>query len=209
MTYHGLHCGSLSAFTLVLLSTTASFAQAGGGSATERRPTPTRDPGALTSPDGPLLSLPIRLSLSGHLVPLAPLFPQCTTLEDDVGNSVARIPVHGYAEWRPMPRLRLAAFSQLGCPIDAGLGALMLYSVPLHNSTSLEFATGIYGVPAQFDLFGGLRSSLRTGLRGAASPIASDARVDLTWQSNDGSAYGIGVESAGTASKRLTFSGGF
>ena len=108
-----------------------------------------------------------------------------------------------------MPRLRLSAFSQLGCPIDAGLGALMLYSVPLQGSTSLAFAAGMYGVPAQFDLFGGLRSSLRTGLRGAASPISSDARVDLTWQGNDGNAYGIGVESASSTSKRLTFSSGF
>jgi hypothetical protein len=195
-------------FACVLLSASASLAQA-GGSASNERPHPTRDPGVLSSPDAPQLSLPIRLSLSGNLVPLAPLFPQCETLEDDVGNSVAGIPVHNYAEWRAMPRLRLSAFGQLGCPIDAGLGALMLYSIPLHDSTSLVFATGMYGVPAQFDLFGGLRSSLRTGLRGAASPIASDARVDLTWQGNSGSASSVGVESVGSASKRLTFSSGF
>jgi hypothetical protein len=209
MTYQQLHLGSLSVFACLLLSASASFAQASGSATDERNPTPIRDPGVLPSLDGWSLSLPIRLSLSGNLVPLAHEFPQCETLEDDVGNSVAHIPVHGYLEWRPMPRLTLSAFSQLGCPIDAGLGALMLYSVPLQGSTSLVFATGMYGVPAQFDLFGGLRSSLRTGLRGAASPIASDARVDLTWQGKDGSPYSIGAESVGSASKRLTFSSGF
>ena len=149
------------------------------------------------------------MSLSGNLLTLAPLFPQCGTLEDDVGNSVAGIPVRNSVEWLPVPRLRLSAFSQLGCPIDAGLGALVLYSVPLQGSTSLAFATGMYGVPAQLDLFGGLRSSLRAGLRGVASPISSDARVDLTWQGKDASAYSIGAESVGSASKRLTFSSVF
>jgi hypothetical protein len=209
MTYHKLHLASLSVFASVLLSASASFAQAGESATDQRNHTPARDPGAPSSLDGPRLSLPIRLSLAGNLVPLAPLFPQCATLEDDVGNSVARIPVHNYVEWLPIPRLRLSAFSQLGCPIDAGLGALILYSVPLQGSTTLAFATGMCGVPAQFDLFGGLRSAFRTGLRGAASPIASDARVDLTWQGKDGSAYGIGAESVGSGSKRLTFSSGF
>lgn len=209
MTYHKLHLGSFSVFAAVVLLASASFAQAGGSALGEQNPVPTRDPGAVSSVEGLRLSLPIRLSLSGNLVPLAPLFPQCATLEDDVGNSVAGIPVRNYVEWLPIPRLRLSAFSQLGCPIDAGLGALMLYSVPLRGSASLAFATGMYAVPAQFDLFGGLRSSLRTGLRGAASPVANDARVDLTWQGKDGSAYSIGAESVGSGSKRLTFSSGF
>ena len=147
MVYRRLHLGSLSVFACLLVSVSASFAQKGASEGNQQNPTPTRDPGVLSSPEGLRLSLPVRLSLSGNLVPLAPLFPQCETLEDDAGNSLAHIPVHNYLEWRPMPRLTLSAFSQLGCPIDAGLGALMLYSVPLRGSTLLTFATGIYGAP--------------------------------------------------------------
>jgi hypothetical protein len=209
MTYHPLHLGSLSVLACVLFSAAASFAQAPVSTSDEQIPLRARDPGITTSLDGFQLSLPIRLSLSGNLVPLAPLFPQCETLEDDVGNSVAHIPVHNYIEWQPMPRLRLSAFSQLGCPIDAGLGALVVYSVPLRDSMSLVFASGMYAAPAQLDLFGGLRSSLRTGLRGEPSPIATDARVDLMWQAKDGSSYSVGAESLGFGSKRLGFSSRF
>jgi hypothetical protein len=209
MTHHQLYVGPLCTCVCVLFFASASVAQASAGASVAQGLTPTPDPGVLPSPAGLRLSLPIRLSLSGNVAPLAPLFPQCQTLEDDAGNSVAGIPVHHYAEWRPLPQLTLSVFSQLGCPIDAGIGALMLYSLPLRDTASLVFSTGMYGAPAQFDLFGGLGSSLRTGLRGAVSPVSSEARVDLSWQGRDGNAYSVGAESVGTTSKRFTFSSGF
>jgi hypothetical protein len=209
MAYQRLGFGSFAVLFCMSLSTATAFAQAASSAARAPSSAVAPDPGVLPTASGWRLSLPIRLSLSGNVTPLAPLFPQCATLEDDVGNSVAGIPVRNYVEWRATPRLTLSAFAQLGCPVDAGIGALLLYAVPLQRSASLVFATGMYGAPAQFDLFGGLSRSFRTGLRGEPSPVASDARVDLQWQGKDGNPYSIGAENVGTSSKRISFSSAF
>ena len=80
---------------------------------------------------GYALSTPLRLSLMGSVIPKASGFPNCATREDDVGNSVGGIPVQHYVEWRLTPRLVLSAFTQLGCPIDGGIGTALTYAVPL------------------------------------------------------------------------------
>jgi hypothetical protein len=68
---------------------------------------------------GSVLAAPMRLTLEGSIFPKASGFPQCASLEDDVGNSVGGIPVQHYTDWQLTPRLVLSAFTQLGCPIDA------------------------------------------------------------------------------------------
>jgi hypothetical protein len=78
-----------------------------------------------------LLSAPLRLLLAGSVIPKASWFPNCVSREDDVGNSVGGIPVQHYSELRLTPRLVLSGFTQLGCPIDAGIGTAFTYALAL------------------------------------------------------------------------------
>jgi hypothetical protein len=141
---------------------------------------------------------------------MADWFPQCATREDDAGNSVGGIPIQHYWEWRFTPRLVLSAFTQLGCPIDGGIGAVMTYTVPLQASSSLSlvFGAGAYTTPAQFQLFGGSAQSLALGLRGIRSPVPMSARADLVWGPPE-RPRNIGVQSLGTSTQVVTFGGGF
>lgn len=154
------------------------------------------------------LSSPLRLSLQGSIAPMAHMFPQCQTLEDDAGNSVGGIPVQHYAELRLAPRLVLSVFSQLGCPIDAGLGGGLTYEVPLRASMSLVFGAGLYGAPGQAPLFGGWGAAFLKGLRGQPSAFSAAARTDLIWKTPSGLPLGVGVQTRGRV-HQLTFSGGF
>jgi hypothetical protein len=168
---------------------------------------------------GYTLSAPLRLSLMGSVIPKARQFPNCSTLEDDVGNSVGGIPVQHYVELRLTPRLVLSSFTQLGCPIDAGIGAALTYAVPLRQSLRLVFGAGIYVAPAQIALFGGPQASvlqylgsLKTlAVQGPRldSPVNEAARVDLVWDAKDGHSYSVGVESVGAGKQSIKFGGGF
>jgi uncharacterized glyoxalase superfamily protein PhnB len=153
---------------------------------------------------GYLLSAPLRLSLEGSIIPKAGGFPNCASREDDVGNSVGGIPVQHYAEWRLTPRLVLSGFAQLGCPIDAGMGAALTYAVPLRRSLQLVFGAGIYAAPGQIALFRGPQASLPQYLGSLVasaaqgphidSPVNGAARVDLVLNAKDGHPYNVGVE---------------
>jgi hypothetical protein len=165
------------------------------------------------------LSAPLRLSLEGSIIPKAGGFPNCASREDAVGNSVGGIPVQHYAEWRLTPRLVLSGFTQLGCPIDAGIGAALTYAVPLRRSLQLVFGAGIYAAPGQIALFSGPQASLPqylgSLLASAAqgpridSPVNGAARVDLVLNAKDGHPYNVGVESLGSGTQTIKFGGGF
>jgi hypothetical protein len=185
-------------------------AQSPGASATPGAPPhPWEDLGGPLS--GYRLSAPARLSLIGTIVPIASMFPQCSSLEDAVGNSVGGIPLQHYVDWRIAPRLVFSAFSQLGCPIDAGLGGVFTYEVPLRSSLSLVFAAGVYTAPAQLGLFGGLPAllpSLLSGMRGGPTTIPTQVRMDLVWHAPGRLPYNLGVESRGRR-QQVSFGGGF
>ncbi len=121
----------------------------------------------------------------------------CLSREDDAGNSTGGIPIQHYAEVRLTPKLVLSAFSQLGCPVDAGIGGAFTYTVPLRESASLVFGGGAYAAPAQVPLFGGLSTSILRGLQGSDSAVHMAARVDVVWKSQDGHPYNVGVQSFG------------
>jgi hypothetical protein len=155
------------------------------------------------------LSAPLRLSLEASVAPKAGGFPNCDVLGDDVGNSVGGIPVQHYTELRLTPRLVLSFFTQLGCPIDAGLGAALTYAIPVRDSMQVVFGAGMYGAPAQFQLFGGLPASFLGGLASTPSPLNEAARVDMVWSARRGNTYDVGVESVGTRMQGVRFGGGF
>jgi hypothetical protein len=190
-------------------------------------------PGATSPPQSPFgdrggdagefsghrLSAPLRLSLEGSIIPKAAGFPNCASREDDIGNSVGGIPVQHYAEWRLTPRLVLSGFTQLGCPIDAGIGSALTYAVPLRPSLRLVFGAGIYVAPGQVALFSGPQTSVLQYLGSLTtlavqgprfeSPVNGAARVDLVWNAKDGHPYNVGVESVGAGRQTIKFGGGF
>ena len=165
------------------------------------------------------LSAPLRLSLLGSVIPKASWFPNCVSREDDVGNSVGGIPVQHYFELRLMPRLVLSGFTQLGCPIDAGIGTALTYAVPVRNSLQLVFGAGFYVAPGQIGLFRGPQASVVQYVGSLAalavqrprfdSPVNGAARVDLVWNAKDGHMYNVGVESVGAGKQFIKFGGGF
>jgi hypothetical protein len=146
------------------------------------------------------LGSPIRLTLEAAIVPQAHLFPQCATLEDDVGNSVGGIPVQYYREVRLLPRLVLGVFTRLGCPIDAGIGATLTYAVPIRKSLAFVLSGGMYTAPAQ---------ALGRGLLGQPSSISGAARADIAFTPPDGRTLSVGIESLGTQVRGFRFAGGF
>lgn len=119
------------------------------------------------------------------------------------------------AEVRLMPRLVLSGFTQLGCPIDAGIGASATYTVPLRGSMSLAFGAGLYVAPGQLPLFGqvpfaqGLRNALLRGLQGERSPVDMAGRVDLVWKTGSGRPLNLGVQTMGRSRQQVIFGGGF
>jgi hypothetical protein len=168
---------------------------------------------------GYLLSAPLRLSLEASVIPKAGGFPNCASLKEDVGNTVGGIPVQHYGEWRLAPRLVLSVFTQLGCPIDGGIGGTLTYAVPIRSALQLVFSSGLYAAPGQLPLFfgpqaspsqflGALRSAAVQGLRGD-SPVKGATRVDLVWTEKDGNTRNLGVESLGTGTRGIRLGGGF
>jgi hypothetical protein len=176
--------------------------------ATSASPTPSGDRGSVPLSGFDLVA-PLRLTLEGSIWPRAREFPQCATLGDDVGNSVGGIPVQHYMEWRLTPRLVLSAFTQLGCPIDAGIGGALTYAVPLRPSMAFVFATGAYLAPAQLPLYGGAPSALSRATQGLQAPAAISARGDLVWKSTSGRPYNVGVQVQGLTKGQITFGAGF
>jgi hypothetical protein len=186
-----------------LVTATAAPAQTSTASA----PPATRGDAAVLS--GDRASMPIRLSLEGSVFPHASLFPNCESREDGAGNSVGGIPLRRYASMRLTPRLVLSGFTQLGCPIDGGLGLALTYAVPLRESMWLVLGAGMYAAPGQTPLFGGTASSLYRALRSEPSAVGMAGKADLVWQSKGGHPLSLGVESVGMARQGVTFGAGF
>jgi hypothetical protein len=158
---------------------------------------------------GSVLAAPMRLTLEGSVFPKASVFPQCASLEDAVGNSLGGIPLQHYTDWQLTPRLVLSAFTQLGCPIDAGIGAVVTYTVPIRPSVAWVFAAGAYAAPAQLQLYGGMQSARALALRGASAPAAVSTRTDIVWKAADGRPYNVGVQVLGQHRQQITFGAGF
>jgi hypothetical protein len=158
---------------------------------------PTGQRGAL----GPLTAFqPLRLSLTSTIFPVAGAYPQCATLQDDVGNSSHGMPVQRFVFMPLMPRLTLTLFSSDGCPIDGGGGAGLTYTIPLQRSMWLVGSAGVYGVPG----------------RGPVLPArtASDLRLDLVKETSPGHTLHFGIERKDGTGVRgvpgmVTFGGGF
>lgn len=94
--------------------------------------------------------VPLRLSLTVGLFPLARAFPECDSLEEPSGNSVHGFAVQRYTFLRLTPRLVLHGFSSAGCPVDSGAGGGVTYSTPLTRDWSFVTSAGLYGVPTVF-----------------------------------------------------------
>jgi hypothetical protein len=194
-------------------------ATSAGATTASAPPAPSADRGGDTGPlSGYRLAAPLRLSLEASVVSRAGGFPNCVSREDAAGNSVGGIPIQRYAQWRLTPRLVLSGFSQGGCPIDAGIGGVFTYVVPLRPSLQLVLGAGIYAAPGQLPLFAGAQASVTQtlgSLQNAAvqgltkdSPVHGAVRVDLVWPSNRGGPYTFGVESFG-GKNAVKFGAGF
>ncbi len=198
---------------VALLLDRASSAQTPGSvgaQTTPQSPAPSGDDLGYVPPfSGFVLAAPMRLTLEGSIVSKKGEFPQCASLEDDVGNSVGGIPVQHYTDWQLTPRLVLSAFTQLGCPIDAGIGAVVTYTVPLRRSVAWVFTAGAYAAPAQFQLYGGTQSALSLAWKGATAPAAVSTRTDIVWKAADGNPYNVGVQVMGQSKRQVTFGAGF
>jgi hypothetical protein len=192
--------GALAAGLSPVSPTFAQSAASGAATAVQSSPPPVADIGDSTPPSGWLLAAPIRLSLEGSVAPVGGRFAQCASLGDDVGNSVGGIPVQHYTEVRLMPKLVLSVFTQLGCPIDAGMGAALNYTAPVGRSTWLVFGAGGYIAPGQLPL---------GSQRGGPSPISTAARTDLVWKPTGGNPYHVGVQSLGRTHQQVVFGGAF
>ena len=160
-------------------------------------------------PSGFRLVAPLRLSLEGSVVPIGGGFPNCGSREDDVGNSVGGIPVQHFAAFALTPRLVLSGFTQIGCPIDAGIGGALTYAVPVAHSIHLVFGGGIYAAPGQLPLFGGMAPAWARAASGQNSAFGMATRADLVWKTASDRTYNVGVETLGRGIQTISFGGGF
>jgi hypothetical protein len=199
------------AIGVALLAAPAALAQsaAPAASAAPSAPPPAGDPGSLDLGSGFRLSAPIRMSLVGSVLPRAAEFLGCESRGDSVGNSVGGIPAQNYWDVHLIPHLVLSLFSQLGCPVDAGIGGALTYSIPVRGSMGVVFGAGVYAAPGQLAMYGGLPPSLSASYRGAASPIPAAASVHFVWKTTDGHPLHIGFQTLGRGRPGLTFGGGF
>jgi hypothetical protein len=121
--------------------------------------------------------VPLRLSLTVGLFPMARAFPECDSLEDASGNSVNSFAVQRYTFLRLTPRLVLHGFSSAGCPVDSGAGGGITYSAPLSRQWSFVASAGLYGVPTVF-----------------GEPIVTTSiRADLVKQTSGGRVLTLGL----------------
>jgi hypothetical protein len=201
---------AVAVFALAVVETPSARAQVVAPAVVSPSQTPFGDRGGDAGGfDGYFLTAPLRLSLEASVAPKASMFPQCATLEDDVGNSVGGIPVQHESDFRLTPRLQLSVFTQLGCPIDAGIGTALTYAIPIRRTTQLVLGLGAYAAPGPFPLFGGLKSSILQGLRSAPSPLNEAGRADVVWKAKNGAPFDVGVESRGLGMQGIRFGGGF
>jgi hypothetical protein len=148
-----------------------------------------------------LATMPLRLSLTSTIFPLADGFANCATREEASGNSTASgAPIQRFQFVRVLPHLVLDGFSSAGCPIDGGIGGGVTYSVPLKPSLWLVASAGAYGVPAHDGVI--------------PARTAAEVRIDLMKETSDGHVFHIGLDHKnGTGVNgvpaTVTFGGGF
>jgi hypothetical protein len=153
---------------------------------------------------------PLRLSLEASIFPKGGGFPNCVSREEAAGNSVGGIPVQHWMMLRLTPRLVLNGFTQLGCPIDAGIGGALTYALPVTRSSWLVLAGGLYAAPGQAQLSG--ETPWLAGIRGAPFPVSTAGRVDFVWKTNGDRTLHLGVQtlaSGGRGVQSVLFGGGF
>ena len=100
-----------------------------------------------------------------------------------------------YEEVTLIPHLVLSGFSQMGCPIDAGIGAALTYSMPISRSAWFVLGAGAYGTPPRVALLGGLFNALNPQL--LAPPASAAVRADMVWSTPSGRTFNLGVQSHG------------
>jgi hypothetical protein len=129
-----------------------------------------------------LAVLPLRLSLMSSVFPMASLAPGdpfgCKIREEMSANSNGGFPVQHQVFLPLTSRLVLHGFSTGGCPLDAGAGGGISYTMPVARNVWLVPSAGVYSQP------NGITPTTRT---------RSDARVDLVFKTYGGRALGVGV----------------
>ena len=91
--------------------------------------------------------VPLRLSLTVGLFPMARAFPDCESQAEGSGNSLNGFAVQRYTFLRLTPELVLHGFSSAGCRLDAGGGSAITYSLPLRRDLWFVPSAGFYAIP--------------------------------------------------------------
>jgi len=133
-----------------------------------------------------LAVLPLRLSLMSEAFPVGRALGDdpCASHEDAAGNSIQGFSIQRQTYLPITQQLVLHGFSRAGCPIDAGVGGGLTYSIPLPSKMWLVASAGAYAQP-----------SVTPG------PIQPrpDARLDVILRSTPSSALSLGVGRRGIA----------
>jgi len=142
---------------------------------------------------------PLQLSLVGGLFSQASALPGCASRDDASGNSLNGFALQRYSYLQLAPRLVLHGFSTGGCPIDAGMGGGLTYSVPLTKSLWLVSSAGFYALPALENA----RSAM----------VTSAARVDVVKHLGWGRTLSLGLgtrqRSGASQFSAVSFGGSF
>jgi hypothetical protein len=130
--------------------------------------------------------LPLRLSLINEAFPIGRAYGDdpCASSGDSAGNSIQGFPILRQAYLPITPRLVLHGFSRGGCPIDAGIGGGLTYSIPLPANLWLVASAGVYTQP-----------SVAPG----PALFKPDARLDVLLRKTPDSALSLGIGRRGIA----------
>jgi hypothetical protein len=127
-----------------------------------------------------LAVMPLRLSLMSTTFPIAGALGgnPCASREEPSGNTANGFAVQHQAYLAITPQLVLHGFSTAGCPLDAGVGGGVTYTVPVSKSVFLVASAGAYSLP-----------SVQPG----RVLTKGEARVDLVFRSTPDRAWGVGL----------------
>jgi hypothetical protein len=132
------------------------------------------------------------------MFPMARAFPECESREEASGNSLNGFALQRYTFLRLTPALVLHGFSSAGCPVDAGGGGGITYSVPLKKDLWFVPSAGFYSIP----------------MATVGPPIVTTAvRADLVKSTSKGRVLTLGLGRTETRGKNplttLNFGGTF
>jgi hypothetical protein len=127
-----------------------------------------------------LAVMPLRLSLASTTFPIAGALGgnPCGSRTEASGNTLNGFAVQKQVYLPITQHLVLHGFSQLGCPLDAGVGGGVTYAVPLSKTSWLVASAGTYILPSQ---------------QPGQVVKKSDARLDLMFKTSPEHTLGIGV----------------